>query len=242
MKSVKAILVAMILMVAQLAYGQTQLCVNTARGANFRSSPQVSASNKIGVIPQGTTITYTESEHAGNWWWREVTHNGQTGWVAHTPTIARGACVVAPPRPSDEQQDRPAEQQDQSAEGNNMCNLGWSCNSEEMWRRGYQAYIDHYAPDAPDGRGGVIGTSPHGGLRFANGTIKAPPGCGESWRYDGIYVAALTLVCTRPERLFEPIPASWLGNGCYVSSTSDYHAWWRNPSEWVTRTYYRCGY
>ncbi len=240
MKSTKAILVAIILVAAQLVQGQTQMCVKTARGANFRSSPQVSASNKIGVIPRGSTITYTESERAGGWYWRNVTHDEQTGWVAQTPSILAGACVTEIPVTAGSQQDQADGQQGQSGEANNMCFLGWSCNTPEMWQSGYQAYIDHYASNAPDGRGGVIDTTPHGGLKFANGTIKFPPGCGETWRFDGVYVASVFAICTRPEKLHDPIPPSWLGNGCYVSSRSEYYSQWR--AQWIARTYYRCGY
>ena len=75
------IVVSVVLCTAPKALAATTVTVTDAKGVNMRADAGTGY-EKVGAVPNGTSLDVQEIKRADNYTWGKVGYNGITGWIA----------------------------------------------------------------------------------------------------------------------------------------------------------------
>lgn len=123
-------------------------------------------------------------------------------------------------------------------EGVNGNWLRISRNDTVVWMARWLSY-SKVSCSTPDAGSANQATAHHtGAVDHGDGTFTLPAGCYESYRYEGRYFSFVSVTCKSSSKIVDPVPASWYGSGCYISSRWEYYSSYFG--RWTTGTSYSC--
>jgi len=136
----RIILIVLALAVATAGAVMAQVvdyCISVGAATHLRETYALD-SQIIETVPANTILKVTYEGARGNW--LRIDRNGQTVWMARWVAHSRVNCAgqaVAPAAPAPEAAPVAAPQ---PSEVDNCCFIGWSCNNDADWVRGFHAY------------------------------------------------------------------------------------------------------
>ena len=216
-------------------------CISVADLTNLRTGYSLNHPI-IETVPAGTVLRVKYEGIYGNW--LKLDRNDWETWMARWVPHSRVNCGNDSPTPVPAQQPSAQQSQPQSQPQpavsdvvDNMCQIGWTCTTEEEWIRGWHAYQSGQHTQQQT-QSTTQTTNQGGELHVTKGTFQLPTGCRETYRFEGSYFSTLRIECESPEKITDPVPLSWFSCDAYISSRSSWYSEYQGI--WHTTTSYDC--